>query len=194
MSGLVVGITGSSGIIYALRLLSLSKILRSKYSVLDIVITRSADRVASIEEGINDLRRYIIENYDIDHVYIEDSWNSPLASSSGVVFYDMVIVPASLNTIAKLANGIQDNILLRAALSLLRMKRNKLVIVVRDTPLSSIDLRNLYKLSIMGAVILPASPGFYHRPRTINDLVDFIVGKILDVLGVENNLYKHWNI
>ncbi len=191
MKGLIVAITGASGIIYALRLLENVDLLKGKYGRIEVIVSSNAVKVAKLEMDIEDLAEYIRGEYRVDKVYGEDEWLSIAASSSGLVGYDMVIVPASLNTIAKIASGVQDNIILRAANSILRL-RNKLVVVVRETPLSTIDLYNLYKLSSSGAVVMPASPGFYHRPKTIDELINFIVGKILDVLGVENRLYRHW--
>lgn len=187
---LIVGITGASGILYALRLLDHCELLSECYREVFVIYTEAAEKVAKLEEGI-----VLVDELDkkkcVSSIYSGEELSAPLSSSSFIVGSDMVIVPASLNTIAKLAHGIQDNLLLRAALSVLRVK-GRLVIVPRETPLSTIDLENLLKLSLNGAVILPASPGFYIRPREVTELVDFIVGKILDVLGIENRLYKRW--
>jgi 4-hydroxy-3-polyprenylbenzoate decarboxylase len=189
---LIIGITGASGIIYALKLIDQCPLLRKKYEYIDVIITNSSKLVARYESGINDLYGYIAGKKCISNVYEENQLDSPLASSSRLTDSEMVIVPASLNTIAKLANSIQDNLLLRTASSIMRL-RNRLVIVVRETPLSSMDLRNLYILSSLGAIILPASPAFYIMPKTIDDLVLFIIGKILDVLGIKHELYKRWS-
>ncbi len=189
---LIIGITGASGILYALKLVDQCPLLREKYKYIDVIITNSSKLVAKHESGINDLHDYLASNKCINNVYEENQLASPLASSSRLVDSEMVIVPASLNTIAKLANSIQDNLLLRTASSIMRL-HNRLVIVVRETPLSSIDLRNLYILSSLGVIILPASPAFYIMPKTIDDLVLFIIGKILDVLGIRHELYKRWN-
>jgi 4-hydroxy-3-polyprenylbenzoate decarboxylase len=189
---LIIGITGASGIVYALKLIDQCPLLRRKYEYIDVIITNSSKLVARYESGINDLYEYIASNKCINSVYEENQLDSPLASSSRLIDSEMVIVPASLNTIAKLANSIQDNLLLRTASSIIRL-HNRLIIVVRETPLSSIDLRNLYILSNQGVVILPASPAFYIMPKTIDDLVLFIIGKILDVLGIRHELYKRWS-
>jgi len=190
VSKLVVGITGASGVIYALRLIEKCDLILKKYDLIDIVYTSQAERVAYSEMGLS-LRDQLSKIECIHGVYREDNWDSPLASSSNLVEYDGVIVPASLNTIAKLSCGIQDNLLLRVFSSLLRLRR-RVVIVVRDTPLSTIDLRNLYRLSLSGAIILPAIPAFYVKPVSIDELIDFIIGKILDVLGVPHDLYRRW--
>jgi len=190
MNTLIIGITGASGIVYSVKLVSLTELLGKKYDNIYVVYTRSAEKVSKEEMGLQ-LSEFLKTVNGLRGVYREDELESPLASSSRLVGADMVIVPASMNTVAKLAAGIQDNLLLRAATSVLRLK-GKLVIVPRETPLSPMDLRNLYRLSVAGAVILPASPGFYHRPRNIEDIVFFVVGKILDSLGIEHNLYLRW--
>jgi 4-hydroxy-3-polyprenylbenzoate decarboxylase len=190
MNTLIIGITGASGIVYSVKLVSLTELLGEKYDNIYVVYTRSAEKVSKEEMGLQ-LSEFLKTVNGLRGVYHEDELESPLASSSRLVGADMVVVPASMNTVAKLAAGIQDNLLLRAAISVLRLK-GKLVIVPRETPLSPMDLRNLYRLSVAGAVILPASPGFYHRPRSMEDIVFFVVGKILDSLGIEHNLYLRW--
>jgi len=190
MNTLIVGITGASGIVYSVKLVSLTELLGEKYDNIYVVYTRSAEKVSEEEMGLQ-LSEFLKTMNGLRGVYHEDELESPLASSSRLVGADMVIVPASMNTVAKLAAGIQDNLLLRAAISVLRLK-GRLVIVPRETPFSPMDLRNLYRLSVVGAVILPASPGFYHRPRSMEDIVFFVVGKILDSLGIEHNLYLRW--
>jgi 4-hydroxy-3-polyprenylbenzoate decarboxylase len=190
MNTLIIGITGASGIVYSVKLVSLTELLGEKYYNIYVVYTRSAEKVSEEEMGLQ-LSEFLKTVNGLRGVYHEDEMESPLASSSRLVGADMVIVPASMNTVAKLAAGIQDNLLLRAAISVLRL-RGRLVIVPRETPFSPMDLRNLYRLSVAGAVILPASPGFYHRPRSMEDIVLFVVGKILDSLDIEHNLYLRW--
>jgi len=190
MNTLIIGITGASGIVYSVKLVSLTELLGEKYDNIYVVYTRSAEKVSEEEMGLQ-LSEFLKTVNGLRGVYHEDEMESPLASSSRLVGADMVIVPASMNTVAKLAAGIQDNLLLRAAISVLRL-RGRLVIVPRETPFSPMDLRNLYRLSVAGAVILPASPGFYHRPRSMEDIVLFVVGKILDSLDIEHNLYLRW--
>lgn len=104
----------------------------------------------------------------------------------------MVVIPCSMKTLAGIASGFADNLLLRAADCTLK-ERRPLVLVPRETPLNTIQLRNMYTLSRAGVTILPAAPGFYHRPEKIGDLVDHIVGKALDIFGVEHDLYRRWN-
>jgi 4-hydroxy-3-polyprenylbenzoate decarboxylase len=179
---ILVAITGASGIAYAEKFLEAS--INLGVNIEGVILSESANQVSRLELGREPRIPGTVKVYD------ENDFQAPFASSSGLPEC-MVIVPASMNTLAKIANGIQDNLIARAAGSMLRM-RKKLVVVPRETPLSVIDLENLLKLARAGAVVLPASPGFYHKPETLDDIVDFIAGKILDVLGVDNELYRHW--
>ncbi len=184
--GVLVGITGASGIRYAIRLI---EVLREKNLLAAVIYSKAAAQVAAHEEGL-DLEEYLRNN--VGNVYRDDDFRAPYASSSSAP-ESMVIIPCSMNTLAKIAHGIQDNLVTRAALSMLRLRR-KLVLVIRETPLGPIEIRNMLVVSLAGAVILPAAPGFYSKPKTLNDIVDFVVGKVLDVLGIEHNLYKRWGI
>jgi len=187
---LVVGLSGASGLVYGLRLLENIRLARAFYGRVFVVYTDNAVKVARLEEGV-DLVSYLRGLEGVDGVYHSNDLSSPLASSSNLVSTDMVIVPASMSTIAKIAQGVQDNLLTRVAAGVLRLG-NKLVVVPRETPLSTIDLRNLYELAEAGAVVLPAMPAFYIKPKSVEDLVLFIVGKVFDALGVEHFLYPKW--
>ncbi|MGC9554534.1 MAG: UbiX family flavin prenyltransferase, partial [Thermoplasmatota archaeon] len=115
------------------------------------------------------------------------------AMASGSFQYDgAVIVPCSLKTLAALAHGYADNLITRMGLCALKEGR-RLVVVPRETPLDLASLRNLVAVRENGAVVLPAMPGFYHHPRGINDLVDYVVGKILDQLGIPHQLFERWS-
>jgi 4-hydroxy-3-polyprenylbenzoate decarboxylase len=179
---LIVAVTGASGTAYALSFL---KALKQQGIETHLIITESAREVASHEIGdIKQLTSLATK------VYNQDDMTAGIASGSYPVD-GMVIVPSTMKTIAALANGFADNLVTRAADVQLK-ERRPLILVPRETPLHAVHLENMAKLSHLGAVILPAMPGFYHKPETIDDLVDFISGKILDQLGVKNQLFTRW--
>jgi len=176
---ILVVITGASGILYGKRLVD---ILKTKYmngNEITVIVSDSAKKVATVD-GTN------IPHSD----YSEDDFNCPCASGSGVPDI-MVVCPCSLKTLGEIANGIGNNIITRSAEVILK-ERKKLIIVPRETPYSYITIKNMEKITLAGGIILPASPGFYHSPKNIKDLVDFIVGKVLDQMNIEHNLYKKW--
>ena len=179
---LIIAVTGASGIAYSLSFLKAAK----KHEIdTHLIVTDAAKKVASHELGdisqLTDLA---------DRSYSPDEMSAGIASGSYPVD-GMVIVPSSMKTISALANGFTDNLVTRAADVQLKEKRT-LIVVPRETPLHAVHLENMANLSHLGAVILPAMPGFYHNPESIEDLVDFISGKILDQLGVDNDLYRRW--
>ncbi|MCE4607120.1 MAG: UbiX family flavin prenyltransferase [Desulfurococcales archaeon] len=179
---ILVAVTGASGVVYAERFLEIA--VQSDLAVKGVIVTDSALNVARIELGRN------LRVPSQIPIFQEKDFTAPFASSSGVPGC-MVIVPASMNTISKIATGLQDNLVTRAAASILRLGR-RLIVVPRETPLGVAELENMVKLARRGVIVLPASPGFYGKPRSIDDLIDFIAGKIFDVLGIANNLYDHW--
>ncbi len=183
---LLLGISGASGLIYGLRAAEVLKALRHETTC---VITEGALRVAEDEclgsKGFAEaLKKHCTE------MYWESDWWAPIASSSRILDGG-IIIPCSLKTLAEVANGIQSNLLSRAANNLLRMRRS-VVLVVRETPLSLPDLENMVRAARAGATVLPASPAFYVNPGGIEELVDFVVGKTLDVLGIKHSLYRRW--
>ncbi len=124
--------------------------------------------------------------------YSESDWDSPLASSSFCALLDaMAVVPCSMKTLAGIAKGYADNLIIRVAENILRLGK-KLVIVPRETPLSLADIENMRHLKLAGAIVLPPVVAYYYKPKTIEDVTDFLVGKVLDVLGLEHDLYKRW--
>lgn len=179
----VVAITGASGVVYGKRLL---EILKERDVETYLVTSRVADEILESELGIkvNDLKNLAKAHY------LEDDLTAPITSGSFLVD-GMIIVPCSMKTLAGIASGFTDNVVLRAADVVLKEHR-RLILVPRETPLNPIHLENMLKLARLGVTILPAMPAFYHRPRSIDDLVDFVVGKILDSIGVEHNLYQRW--
>ena len=178
---IVIGISGASGVGYGIRLI---QVLQG--SVVHLVMTDSARKIIKVEtnflpEDVEDLA---------DHVYAEDDFTAPIASGS-YRFDAMVIIPCSMKTLAGVASGMSDNLIGRSAEICLKDRR-RLVIVPRETPLSLIQLRNMVSVTEAGAVVLPACPAFYSRPQNLEDLFDVLVGRVLDSIGVENNLYPRW--
>ncbi len=181
---ILVAVTGASGIVYGVRLV---EVLRSLGYRVEAVVTDAARRVGLAEEGYDPAEK--IREIGV-RVWSEHDIEAPFASSSSAPDA-MVIAPCSTRTLAAIACGLADNLVTRAALAVLRMKR-PLVLVVRETPLGITELENMLKAARAGAVVLPASPAFYHKPKTVIDMVDFIVGKVLDVLGIRHSLYRRW--
>ncbi|PVX23095.1 MAG: aromatic acid decarboxylase [Candidatus Bathyarchaeum sp.] len=180
---LTIAITGASGVIYGKRLL---EELHTKNIETHLVISQAAKKIIKHELETNDNTLEKLAN----HVYEIDDWSSPIVSGSFKTD-GTVIVPCSMKTLAGIASGFAENVILRAADVTLKEKR-KLLIVPRETPLNTIHLRNMLDLAQQGAIIIPAMPAYYHKPKNINELVDFVVGRILDILGIEHNLYKRW--
>jgi 4-hydroxy-3-polyprenylbenzoate decarboxylase len=180
---IVVAITGASGVVYGKRLL---EVLSEKSIETHLIISKEAGEliVSELSSKRDDIEKLA------NHVYQMNDLLSPLSSGSFITD-GMIIVPCSAKTLAGIANGYSDNLILRTAEVAIKQGR-KLILVPRETPLSAIYLENMLKLARLGIVILPAMPAFYHNPKSINELVDFIVGKILDSLNVEHNLFKRW--
>ena len=180
---IVVGITGASGSIYGIRLL---EVLKSLGHETHLVITDSGQQVVEYECGkmMEDLEKLAYRVYDVHNI--------GAAIASGSFRMDaMVVVPCSMKTVASIATGVSDNLLTRAADVTLKEAR-PLIVVPRETPMHAGHLENLLKLTHLGARILPACPGFYHRPETIDDIVNIMVGKICDALRIDTDLFKQW--
>lgn len=179
---LVVAVTGASGSIYAKNLLEAAGSLGIETH---LIVTEAGKTVARHELGDAETLTALA-----DFTYEPDVLKAPLASG-GFKADGMVIVPATMKTVAALAHGYSANLVTRAADVALK-ERRPLIVVPRETPLHAIHLENMARLSRLGAVILPAMPGFYHHPESIGDLASFISGKILDQLGIPNTLYRRW--
>jgi len=181
---LVVAVTGASGTIYGRRLL---EILHEKKIETHLIVSRAAEKVIKHELGTGkkDLERLATQVYD------EDDLTAPLMSGSFKTD-GMVIIPCSMKTLAGITHGFADNLIVRAADVTLKEKR-PLVVVPRETPLSIVHLRNMLEAAKIGVFMVPAMPAFYHRPEKIDDLVNFIVGRVLDCLGIEHRLFKRYS-
>ena len=180
---LVVGISGASGVIYGLRTL---EILHSMKIETHVVLSQWGEKNIEIEtdKTIEYVRSLATA------LYGNDSLAAPISSGS-FLHSGMIIVPCSMKTLASIANGYDETLISRAAGVTLKESR-LLVVVPRETPLSRIHLQNMLKLAEAGAVILPAMPGFYHKPTSLQDMVDHLVGKIIDQFNIRNNLSRRW--
>ncbi len=185
----IVGITGASGSIYGKRVIE--ELLQRRQEVC-LVATDNGSKVFEYEIGIGVDRFLEIMCKEKSSItrYENDNFFAPIASGS----YDidaMVVAPCTMTTIGKMSTGISDTLLTRAADVCLK-ERRRLVVVPREMPLNSIHLKNMLTLSLENAVILPPIPSFYQHPYTIEDQTDSIVGRILQSIGIENDLYKKW--
>lgn len=181
---LIVGISGASGVIYGVRLLEL---LNKENVETHLVFTPLSEKILEQETDFKKQKLIELATY---HYKIDDL-AAPISSGSFLT-QGMIIIPCSMKTLAGIACGYSDNLLLRAADVTLKEKRT-LIIVPRETPLRKIHLENMLRLANEGAAILPAMPGFYYNPKTLDDVINHIVGKVLDILKINNNLYQRWH-
>ena len=189
MKKYIVGITGASGSIYGVRLVE--ELIKQGNEV-HLVITNNGRKVleyeieVDFEEWIHSLKEY---NGSLIVCDIDDMFSS--IASGSFRTNGMVIVPCSMGTLSKISCGVTDNLLIRAADVMIKEKRN-LILVPRETPFSSIHLKNMLFLSNMNVTMLPPMPAFYQKPKTIDELVNITVGRILSSLNIESDLYDEW--
>ena len=176
----LIAITGASGSIYGIRLLQ--ELVGEKVLVISrmakLIIERETQFTIGYVKGL------------ADEVYEDDDMFAPVASGSHR-FDAMIVVPCSSSSVAKMASGLADTLITRAAAVSMKESR-KLVLVVRETPKSQILLENELRLARAGAIILDANPGFYSEPKTVDDMVDFVIGRCLDQIGQPHDLYRRW--
>ncbi len=172
----LVAITGASGAIYGRRLL---EVLKEKKVDSDCILSSTAKKIIAHE----------LDGFDFE--YYEDHEIMASFASGSYKVDAMIVIPCSMKTLSAIANGIASNLITRSADVMMKEGR-KLVLVPRETPLNPVHLENMLKLSRLGVTILPPAPAFYHKPKTIDDLVDFVVGKALDVLDIDNDLFTRW--
>ncbi|MCG7899911.1 MAG: UbiX family flavin prenyltransferase [Candidatus Thiodiazotropha lotti] len=194
---IAVAITGASGSAYALRLI---ESLLQAGEPLYLMVSQAAQVVLRMESGLElpsqpaEIQRILCERFNATaeqlQVFGRQQWMAPVASGSNPP-RAMVVCPCTVGALSAIACGASNDLMERAADVVLK-ERRKLILVVRETPFSEIHLENMLKLSRMGAVIMPANPGFYHNPQRVEDIVDFMVSRILDQLGVENRLSPRW--
>jgi flavin prenyltransferase len=186
----VIGITGASGSIYGIRLIHE---LSLRDHMVDVVITSAGKMVMKEEIGVTgfDIKKLRLSHVKSQiKVWENDDFEAPFLSGSNPP-EAMVLIPCSMGKLAAVANGISGNVLERTADVVLKEDR-QLILVVRETPLSLIHLENMVKAAKARAQILPAMPAFYHHPKTIDDMVNFVVGKVLNLLRIEHTLFKGW--
>ena len=194
MKRLIVGITGASGVIYGVRLLEVLTQLDA-YEI-HLTISDSGSRALWEELQIRvDLDNFNLESLLSDSsdrvVYHHQSDIAASIASGSFRTEGMIIAPCSMGTVGSIATGISRNLIHRAADVCIK-ERRKLVILPRETPLSSIHLENMLKLSQLGVVVLPAMPGYYHFPKTVDDMINFVITKLLDQFEIDTGLIQRW--
>jgi 4-hydroxy-3-polyprenylbenzoate decarboxylase len=196
-TAIAVAWTGASGIQYGIRLLE--ELLKTDRQVY-LLFSQAAQIVAQMETELvlpsraSEAQAMLCEKYGVTdkqlQVFGRQQWTAPPASGSNPP-EAMVICPCTSGTLATVANGVCDDLIDRAADVMLK-ERRKLIIVVRETPHSTIQLENMLRLARAGAVIMPANPGFYFNPQSVEEIIDFMVARILDHLGIEHTLSQRW--
>jgi flavin prenyltransferase len=181
---LLVALSGASGAGYAIEFLK--EISKHKEIEVELIVSEYSEKILELEEttSLNELKKYakkLYDNFDL----------TAAPASSSYLIDAMIVIPCSIKTASEIANANCGTLISRTADNMLKMKK-KLIVCVRETPLSTPVLHNLYNLSLYGAIVFPLSPGFYHKPKDLMELKSFIVGKLLDVLGIENELFKRW--
>jgi 4-hydroxy-3-polyprenylbenzoate decarboxylase len=194
---IALAITGASGSAYGLRLLEL---LIKKGRKVYLMISKAGEMVIPMETGLelppelSQTEQMLSAKYGAAdgqlRLFGREEWTAPVASGSNPPAA-MVVCPCTAGTLSAIACGASNNLIERAADVMLKEQR-KLILVVRETPFSAIHLENMLKLARLGVVTMPASPGFYNRPQSIDEIVDFMVGRVLDHIGVEHDLVKPW--
>ncbi|MEP6626484.1 MAG: UbiX family flavin prenyltransferase [Ginsengibacter sp.] len=182
MNKIVIAITGASGSIYAKLLLEKISALKSQYTELALVITDNAKLVWETELSGTEYKAYEEINYD------KNNFMAPFASGSAA-FNIMIIIPCSMGTVGRIAAGISNDLISRAADVILKEKR-KLICVVRETPYSLIHLRNMETITQAGGIICPATPSFYSNPQTIEEVAITVVDRVIDLAGLKNDSFR----
>ena len=182
MHKLVVAITGASGSIYAKLLLDKLSAIKDQWQEVAILMTENAKQVWKTELQNEDYVRYSFRIYDLK------DFTAPFASGSGQ-FDVMILIPCSMGTLGRIANGISDDLITRAADVILK-ERRKLICVVRETPYSLVHIRNMETITLAGGIICPATPSFYSRPTTIEQVASTVVDRVIDLTGMKNDSYR----
>lgn len=194
---IILAFTGASGAPYGLRLLEM--LLKADCQV-DLLFSKAAHMVFALETDLQlpsrpaDIAAFFQKRHQVTvdrlRVYGREDWMAPAASGSHTAGA-MLVCPCTSGTLAAIANGLSDNLIERAADVMIKEQR-QLILVPREAPFSAIHLENMLKLARLGVCIMPANPGFYYKPQSINDLVDFVVARLLDHLNIEHDLLPRW--
>ena len=178
----LIGITGATGVGIAIKLL---EILKEKGIDRELIISEIAEKVITLESdySISEIRTLASKNYDFDDL-------TAAPSSGSYKIEKMIVVPCTMKTLSAIANGYADNLITRAADVMIKEQR-KLILIVRESPFSAIHLENMLKLARLGVVIAPPVPSYYIKPKSVDELIEFTVGRILDQLGIDSGI-KRW--
>lgn len=190
---ILIGITGASGSIYAERLL---QVLTEQLPRVYLIVTASGRQVVAHELRKNtrefSLRKILADNkHPCVRIFANDDFFAPVASGSNVPDA-AVVIPCSMGTLSRVSHGFSTTLLERVCDVVLKQKK-QLIMVPRETPLNTLHLNNMLRLAAAGAQLVPASPAFYHKPRTMADLIDFVVSRVLDCLDFPHNISHRWN-
>lgn len=190
---ITVAITGASGVIYGIR--TVEVLLKNGYGV-NLIISKWGVKILEEECGFDFSKDYKLAlkkrfNNDKKLTIYDDGDLSASISSGSSLNKKMIIIPCSMGTLGRIASGVSSTLIERSADVVLK-EGGKLIVVPRETPLNLIHLKNMLRLQEVGAQIVPAMPAFYHKPEKVQDMVDFIVGKVLDVLNIKHDLFKRW--
>jgi flavin prenyltransferase len=179
---IVIAITGASGSVYAKVLLTKLLLLKDQIAEISVVMTENAKSVWQTELGNDEYK-----NFDVKY-YTQQDFNAPFASGSGQ-YNTMIIVPCSMGTLGRIATGISNDLITRAADVILK-ERRKLICVARDTPYNLIHIKNMETITLAGGIVCPATPSFYSLPKTIEEVAATVVDRIIDLAGLKQDSYR----
>ena len=182
MNKIVIAVTGASGAIYARLLLDCLLKLKVQYSELALVISENAKKIWQTELGNEDYKSYPVAYYD------KFDFSAPFASGSAQ-YNIMIVVPCSMGTLGRIASGVSDDLVTRAADVILK-ERRKLILAVRDTPYNLIHIKNMETITLAGGIICPATPSFYSNPKTIEEVALTVVNRIIDLAGLKSESFR----
>ena len=181
---IIIAMSGASGVNYAVALLKALK--KQKGVEIHLIMSEWAEELVKAEANAS--AKQIKE---LAHFHYSEKEMGAKVSSTSFGVDAMVVIPASIKTCSGIAHAYTNTLITRCADNMLRI-RKPLVVCVRETPLSAPALENLHRISLAGGIVFPLSPGFYHKPKTIGDLENFVTGKVMDLIGLENTLYRRW--